>query len=305
MKRGLICRLDNSGLGHETWDFWRNMHFDKGLGIYLPRLKQYKDRYGSIPILADFKDASAWEDFFRGLDLVFTVESPYDQQFFHWAKYYKVKVVIKTNYEWLYKNELEYMDTVVYPEDWYCPSGATILTCPVYREKIPFKPRKKALRFVHFAGNSAGYDREGTELVKKANEMLTCTQIRIFDQKTSEFPTRDEMYSSGDVLIHPRRYGGQSLKLNEAVSSGMMVVMTDMSPQNHILPADWLIPAPGRSTVTIKNEVEYSTFDPRVLADKVESLYGTDISEQSEIANSIAKSRSWAALRPKWEEILS
>jgi len=313
MKRGILCRFDCCGLGYETWDFWRNIHFDKGLGIKIDRLPQDLKRFGDIPIfdfgrlaiaMSDSKD-KMWTEFLEGLDVVFTIESPYHSRLFSLAREYGVKSVVKVNHEWWQYDRPSMPDKVVYPEKWYTPKDVEVLTCPVYRKEIPFQLREKALRFVHFAGFNAGHDREGTTLVKQANKFLTKTQIKIYDQYTAPFATRDEMYKTGDVLIHPRRYGGQSLKLNEALSSGMVVLMTNMKPQNKILPEDWLVPINRVSQVRITNPVEYCTFDPRVLAEMVDSLYGQNISEQSKIADQIAETRSWDTLRSRWEEILS
>ena len=49
-----------------------------------------------------------------------------------------------------------------------------------------------------------------------------------------------EIWEDADVYVSPRKYAGQSLPLNEAMSLGMAVMMTDMEPQNQFLPSSFL-----------------------------------------------------------------
>jgi glycosyltransferase involved in cell wall biosynthesis len=47
---------------------------------------------------------------------------------------------------------------------------------------------------------------------------------------------REDLYNGFDAMVLPRRYAGLCLPMNEALISGMPVFMTDVSPNNQILP---------------------------------------------------------------------
>ena len=48
------------------------------------------------------------------------------------------------------------------------------------------------------------------------------------------------MYSGFDAMVLPRRYAGLCLPMNEALMSALPVFMTNISPNNAILPPKWL-----------------------------------------------------------------
>ena len=52
-------------------------------------------------------------------------------------------------------------------------------------------------------------------------------------------------------MIMPRRYGGLCLPLAEAMTSGLPVFRSSVSPNNE-LPADWLIPGEFRYRREVK-----------------------------------------------------
>src|SRR5581483_7515404 len=53
----------------------------------------------------------------------------------------------------------------------------------------------------------------------------------------------EDIYKKGSVLVLPRKYGGNCLPMNEALSAGMPVIMSNISPQADFLPDKWLVDA--------------------------------------------------------------
>lgn len=211
------------------------------------------------------------------------------------------------------------------------------LHCPVNRELLPFRVIEQAKIFLHPAGKAAAHDRNGTEIVIGASKYLRSdAQIHIhfqgeqglahqathtidyykevlehFGDATKitinqwEFDDYAEVYNDADVLILPRRYGGNCLPVNEALSTGMPVIMTDISPNNALLPANWLIPASKVAEFTPRTKVDIYASDPKSLAAKIDEFYFKNASEmryENITANNIAQSISWQALKPKYIE---
>jgi glycosyltransferase involved in cell wall biosynthesis len=70
--------------------------------------------------------------------------------------------------------------------------------------------------------------------------------MRVSDHRVkfdfSDASDQAELYTRVDALILPRRYGGLCLPMNEALLSGLPVIMPDCSPNNDVLPERWLVP---------------------------------------------------------------
>lgn len=211
------------------------------------------------------------------------------------------------------------------------------LHCPVARDKLPFREIKQARTFLHMAGRSAAHDRNGTATVIKASRYLT-SQAKIVvhfqgeqglahqatntidDYKqflatdgnpdnltivTQEVAEYQDIYAMGDVLLLPRRYGGNCLPLNEALSVGMPVIMTDISPNNALLPKNWLIPAVMVNQFTPRTVVDIYGAEPQALAAKIDEFYNFNESQmrfENITAGDLAKTISWDTLKPKYLE---
>ncbi len=211
------------------------------------------------------------------------------------------------------------------------------LHCPVARDQLPFREIKQARTFLHMAGRAAAHDRNGTAIVIKASRYLT-SQAKIVvhfqgeqglahqmtntidDYKqflqqegnpdnltivTQEVAEYQDLYAMGDVLLLPRRYGGNCLPLNEALSVGMPVIMTDISPNNSFLPKHWLLPAVMVNQFTPRTVVDIYSADPQDLARKIDEFYNFSEEQmlaQNQQAQNLAESISWDTMRPKYLE---
>ena len=86
------------------------------------------------------------------------------------------------------------------------------------------------------------------------------TRIKVKDSRitidTDNVKNREDLYSGYDAMILPRRYAGLCLPMNEALISGLPVFMTDISPNNLILPSQWLIPSEKIGSFKTKTMVD-------------------------------------------------
>jgi len=284
MKLGLWgARMDNSGLGMQTWEFYNAMQPDKTVVVDISPLeaspervmKQYPERYPDAVFIYGIPNETEIREFLKDLDIVFIAESAYNMDFYRIAKEYPVKVAVQYNYEFfdwfegsIWANNLP--DLFIAPSTWnYDKVGElcekkgvkhVYLHCPVNRDKIPRRYIDSATTFVHIAGRPADHDRNGTETFLKAIELSNGDlKGRVFTQDkelkrkiNAEYPDIDvrhdlknyqEIYKKGSVLVLPRKYGGNCLPMNEALAAGMPVIMSKVSPQTDFLPDRWLVVA--------------------------------------------------------------
>lgn len=222
MKLGLWgARMDNSGLGQQTFEFYKNMHPDKTLVLdisVLERLpervmKQYPERYAnddSVTFIYGVPNDSDIRTFLDGLDVAFVCESAYNNDFYRVARDMGVKVANQYNYEffdWLLYPQFVAPDMFIAPSTWnydivseFCNTRGSkhvYLHCPVDREKIKYRHIGSATSFLHIAGRPAAHDRNGTytflNAISAANGMLSgivVTQDKaLADEIKSEYPS--------------------------------------------------------------------------------------------------------------------
>lgn len=360
MKLGLIARADNSGLGMQTWEFYRHMKPVKTMVVNISKYngnKQYPERYSDNPIgkvtfITGFPQVADVDAFLEGLDVVFIVEAAYNPYIYIKAKELGVKTAVQYNYEffdWFNAPADQLPDLFIAPSRWhyqdvnmFCAQKQiqhVYLHCPVNREILPQRKITQARTFLHVAGRSAAYDRNGTETIIDASRYLkTDAQIIIHfqgeqglaHQATStisnyaerlarqgdedkvtiqqiEHENYTDVYKHGDVLLLPRRYGGNCLPLNEALSVGMPAIMTDLSPNNQFLPANWLIPATKVGQFEPRTVIDIYGSDPQDLAAKIDEFYNMNESQmwyENIVAGKLAQTISWQALKPMYETAL-
>jgi glycosyltransferase involved in cell wall biosynthesis len=77
-------------------------------------------------------------------------------------------------------------------------------------------------------------------------------------------------------MILPRKYAGLCLPMNEALFSAMPVFMTDISPNNQILPSRWLTTTHGDGFFMAKTKIALFSADPRNLAKVIDEYVNLD-----------------------------
>jgi glycosyltransferase involved in cell wall biosynthesis len=330
MRLTLLVRADNTGLGIQTRDYYRHLKPNKTVIIDISihnGNEQHYDWYKDAHLIKGFPTEADVDQILHDTDVLLTAETPYTPLLYTRAKAMGVKTICVENPEFF--DQFKYPDyplpdMVILPSVWleqeirdFCePRGVKVVQLhhPVDRDEFPFIERTTS-KPIHIAGKPAAYDRNGTW-----DYMNACPDGRVTTQSEDlawnirkkyrasnvftniENPRR--IYEMGDVMVIPRKYGGNCLPLNEALSSGMPVIMPDISPNNHILPKEWLVPAEVTGHFEPRGKVDIYTANPDALRAKVEWFKNQDMKKQSQIANKIADTISWKTLLPKWEEAI-
>lgn len=320
-KIGFIARCDNGGLGIESLEFYQ--HFKpKTLVVLIGKYQQFPERFPNAKVVKGVPTDNDLEEFLKDIDILFCIETPYNWNTFTIARSKKIKTILRINYEWLPKTLVSRPDLFIAPSTWHfqdIPDPKVYLPFPVNREKLPFKLRKKAKTFLHIQGHSdsKGYNRNGTDVFLKAvpkvkSKVSFVLKSQLLNEekendriqyKIGNFKNYQDIYQDEDVLILPRKYGGQSLQLNEALSKGMVAIMTDAEPQNQFLPKECLVKPIREERIKIFREIEYYEVSPEDLAEKIDEIANKDITKYSKISNQIAEKWSWKNLLPKYNQI--
>ena len=302
MRLGIVARSDNTGLGNQTRELVNMLNPTKIMLIDstpFNRNKQHPEWYNGYNIhpVRGFPKANDITDFIRGLDVVITCETFYNHQFIDLARRAGVKTVLQYNYEFLdhlNNNDLALPDVFLAPSLWnfermtelfgsktivsYLPPPTDHTLFDGIRENNYSKHHN---RILHIGGKAASEDRNGTnsvvEMLKYSQEdfqvvirtqtplSIQCDNPRlIIDNNNSE--SRESMYDGFDAMVLPRRYAGLCLPMNEALMSGLPVFMTDISPNNKILPQEWLAQSSRISALRTRAILDVYAADPRNLA---------------------------------------
>lgn len=358
MRLGLIARADNSGLGIQTWEFYKHMKPAETLLVDISKLnrnRQYYNRYldNLTQIAIGIPTPTEIEHFLNDVDVVFIAEAAYNPLLYTMAREKGVKTAVQYNYEfmdWLVNPDYPKPDMLIAPSKWHykdvqnwCDANGVqhvYLHCPVNRQLLVKRDIRQARNFLHVAGRSAAHDRNGTEIVIQAAKYLkTEAKITVHFQgeqglphqathtvghyqamaksegvldknlfiRQQEYDNYPDIYHGFDVMVLPRRYGGNCLPMNEALSCGMPVIMPNISPNYELLPGNWLVPAHETTTFTPRTEVQLHTISPMMLAQKIDYFYNMSESAmwyENLHADKISSSISWETLGPKYTYIL-
>lgn len=339
MRLGLLVRADNRGLGIQTWELYRHLRPAVTVLVSMRHVRghgggqEYPARFPDALTVLYLVDGSAgfepYEEALAALatcDTVLTVETPYDWRLLEDLPAHGVRTVVVGNrefLEWAVRPDLPRPNLFIAPSPWRLdewPENTVLLPHPVDRERLPFRLRTRAGRFLHIAA-PAMKDRAGTGIVLEASQ-LTDARIVVKAQAPLEItvkrPRRVEVvmhdwenywdaYREGDVLVAPRRYGGQSLPVNEAMSLGMPVIALDKEPERSMLPAEGLVPAyRARDLHVIGGEIGLWDARPPDLAAKLTELWSSPelVEHLSRESDRRAEALSWDTLGPRWRRTL-
>jgi len=318
MKLGFVARADNGGLGAESWEFARYMEPHKILVIWGEH-GHYPERFtrgSNIRVTTGIPNAEDLNWLLSDIDVVFSIETFYNWGLVPMARQRGIKTVLRVNYEMNLNQvdpSLPVADLFLAPSMWNftgIPGNKLYIPFPVARDRLPFKKRTEIRSFYHIAGHAAWEDRNGTEILLQALAYTkTNIPIKIFSQTVrpnclvKDVPNYWEIHD-GDCLILPRRYGGQSLGLNEALSLGVPVIMPDIEPQNKFLPQEMLFPVGTPRKIKVQGgTIDCYDPDPRILAAKIDSMSTMFIDELSTWCDWYADKISWQTLKPKYDKI--
>lgn len=346
---GTIVYSSRTGLGYQSKAFYDHMKPDRTLLVDLSQHNLmpinrdwYPDaRYTTWPNQEDI-------EWLLECDVVYYAETPLNFDLHALAASKGVKVVQAYNYEFLdYFRQPDYPKPTLLaaPTKWNIDRVKQLdvpvehWPIPTDRTRFPFRLIDECKTFLHVIGRPAVHDRNGTLAFLDAVEHYGDRfEYRIFlqtpkDHRAQQFfqpvlnrlnqlehlieivydhndPTY--MYRSGDVLVLPRRYGGLCLPANEALSSGLPVIMTDISPNNDLLPTEWLCDAHYDFKFHENQDTRYAHVNVDVYKPDTQSLIDimgrfTDKSYMrlsNLIADHIAKQYSWETLLEFYQQKL-
>ena len=323
MTFGIIARCDNTGLGNQTRDLVRMLNPDRILLINSAKFnnnKQYPEWYDgyNVTMTNGFPTKQEVAIFMDGLTSVLTCETFYHPHFINLAQRRKVKTLMQYNYEFLdhlNKPDMPLPTYMISPSYWKVDetiakfgndTKVVHIPPPIYlddfksaRENNMSKDHK---RILHIGGKAASQDRNGTQTVidmlrhsKADYELVIRSQSELnINYKDSRLTveignidSRSEMYNGFDAMVMPRRYAGLCLPMNEALVSGLPVFMTDISPNNQILPSDWLVSSSKVSTLMTRVKLDVYEADVTELAKKIDRYINSDKKLQKEKALTI------------------
>lgn len=342
MKLGLIARADSRGLGIQTKAFHDAMRPTKTMVVDCPSanpLPLRRDWYPNATWVKGWPTVRDYERFLDGLDVVYTAECDYSPNgmLYRLAEQMGVRTLLHLNYEFFEHGRdpnLPRPSLFAAPSMWHyddIPDPKVFLPVPIDLEAFPARtPSGRATRFLHVVGRPAMNDRAGTADVLDAlayvrlpiEVTLTCQDERFLSGllasrriprhiklhvRTGDVTDNVDLYADQDVLLMPRRFGGLSLVVNEALAAGLPTVMTDIEPNRGWLPADWLVRSEKRGDFMAKTRIELFSVDHRALAERIDRFaedgvfFGTSV----DIAQHMAKELSWENMRPQYELALS
>jgi len=315
MRLGIIARSDNTGLGNQTKELVKMLNPDKVLLIDSSQFNdntQHPEWYQGYNCLTTKRGMASKEEvyeFIDGLDVVLSCEIFYNNSFISIAKKRKVKTVLQYNYEfldYLANPDLQLPDILVAPSLWnftdvvekfgdktkvvYLPPPTSIDLFAGAKNINTSKTHKKIL---HIGGKAAVKDRNGTSTViemlkySKSDYQLVIKSQTPLDTEcddprlvidTSSPDTRESLYEGYDAMVMPRRYAGLCLPMNEALMSALPVFMTNISPNNKILPQEWLTDSKKIDRLMTRIMLDVYGGDAKMLAKIVDNYYESDMS---------------------------
>lgn len=302
MRIGIVARSDNTGLGNQTRELVKMLNPEKILLInsyFFNRNKQnldwYKD-YNCI-ITEGFASNEEVSSFLDGLDVVISCEIFYNPNFVALAKRKKVKTILQYNYEFLdnlINPSLPLPDILLAPSLWnfdevvkkFGDKTQVIYLPPptdhkLFEEVKNININKTHNRILHIGGKAAVKDRNGTNTVLEMMKYSTGDYEVVIKSQT-ELPIKLEssrlkyevnnvennvdMYSGFDAVVMPRRYAGLCLPMNEALMASVPVFMTNISPNNQLLPSDWLAESEKIDELMTRTMIDVYSANPKHLS---------------------------------------
>lgn len=307
-KLGLIVRADDTGLGNQTRNLAYMLRPDRVLYINSKPFNgnvQHTEWYENFTGLSSlgFPDNATVKRFLSGLTHVLTAETFYSYEMIRLANASGIKTFNQVNYEFCdhLRQALPLPHKWLMPSHWYLEEmkqkfgNVEYLPPPIFTNDFKeareenFNRSDTRRRFVHIVGKQAEHDRNGTEDLLRALEYCQSDfelvirsqyplDYRVDDRRvTFDFENRSndrlfELYKDFDALIMPRRYGGLCLPVNEALCSGLPVIMTDISPNNYVLPKQWLVKAKVKSQFMTRTMIDCYMSDLTDLAERIDQF---------------------------------
>lgn len=335
---GIVARCDNTGLGNQTRNMVRMLNPDKVLVIDSTPFNKneqnfhWYDEYNTDKVYG-FPTIQQYQNWMQGLTHILTCESFYNDLVINKAMRLGIKTFVQPNFE--------FMDAMIRPmtapTKYLMPSrwkveevksrypSTMYLPPPIFPEDFAEarevnRLREGKRRFVHIVGKEASKDRNGTRSLLSA---LKYTESDFELVIKSQFPLESwsedqrvtveignhidpqDLYKGFDAMILPRRYGGLCMPMIEALVSGLPVIMTDISPNNSVLPREWLAPAVVHDKLLTRMWLDVFAADETALAKTIDKLCEEDLGEDKLRAIRIGETYSADNLRERYIEAMN
>jgi hypothetical protein len=333
MQVGVVARSEARGLGNQTYEVCRNLDPDRVLLVDPGpdrRFDQHPERYDPWRTTvsrwrAGQLDRPVVARWLRGLDVVYSAETPYDLRLPEWAAEVGCSVVVHANPELLNVHDATAAVTWWSATPWrrdFLPPTTRVVPMPCPTPKVTTDTDGGGVRFLHVAGWPTVKDRNGTDAVVAAAKRMTsgapvilrgqhrdlaayrgaAPNLRV---EVGTIPNYWDLYRGADVLVMPRRFGGLCLPVLEALAAGLPVVMTDCPP-NEVWPGP-RVRATSTSTVQTRGGVlPLFDTDPQALAETLDGI-ATDPETLSKLRREAADwvaANTWDALSGMWRDEL-
>ncbi len=307
MRLGIIVRSDDTGLGNQTRNLARLLKPDKVMVIDMSMhngMEQHFDWYKDYEhiIIRNYPTRSDSKNFLVGLTHLLTCEIFYNNDIVNIARLKGVKTINQFNYEFL---DNLVSDNIAKPDIFLSPSywkleetktkfNAQYLPPPLFKDDFKearannFRRKSGKAKFLHVVGKPAINSRNGTDTLYKAlkhstelYDLVIKSQFKIpvendprITYEIGNKETSADLYAGYDALIYPRKFGGLALPMNEALMSGLPVIMTDIEPNNKVLPKEWLVPAIRVGQFMTRTMINLHEANEVLLGKKLDKLAG-------------------------------
>lgn len=347
VKLGLIAFANDGGLGAQTRRLAKMLKPDVVMVIdssgFSKNKRQHFDWYREFNhfIVEGLPGNKPIQIFLQNLTHVLVCENPYNFGLVHWGQQQGTKILVQSNYEFcenLSKPWLPVPDMFLMPSYWMIPDMVERFGA----EKVRYLPppinvhefdkardvnmkRRGKKRFLHLIGTAAMHDRNGTldlidtlkitkgdfDVVIRSQQPLSMDVYLDDPRVTYEVNNWDEnweLYNDFDAMLLPRRWGGLCLPMNEALMSGLPVLMSDITPNKEILPRNWVAPANRMGTFMAQSEIPYYSVGHGIYAELIEQFARMSdevmLQEKMKAFALGVENFSEEALKPKYLELL-
>lgn len=338
-KLGIIGRMDlGGGLCHQSLNLCRMLQPDKVLIIDstpFNKAEQHPELYEGFNVdkVMGFPTMEQYYQWLEGLTHILAAECFYNEYLINKAMRLDIKTFLQPNAEF-YSHAVTPPTKFLMPSHWYLEEyqslydNVTYLPPPLFPDDF-IKAREANLqrtggrKFLLPIGKPASKDRAGYQAVidalphTKSNFEITVRSQFGLEQKTDDkrvsydiqnYSGQQELYKDFDAVLHLRRYAGLSLPCNEALMSGLPVIMPLCSPNDKLLPKKWLVDADVTDQLQTRLLLDVYTARPQETAKRIDwlcSLSDEELLKEKLEAYELALSEfSTDVLLPRYKSVL-
>lgn len=323
MNLGMLVRADHRGLASMTGILARFLQPERVLlvdmGTHSPtdcHPDDYPHRFATVAYDDLLGGDYDWMPFLDGLDVVYTAEVPYDFGLFTAARHRGVRTVLHLMPEldpWVREPRLPRPDVIALPTTWLAERYPESPVLPVPVELFDAVPGP----LVVHPGALAMKDRNGTRAVIDASEhtrhhlVVRCQAPpehpwRHARVEVDDLPETRDLYDRAALVVVPRRYGGLSLVMQEAMAAGLPLLIPHTDPYADAMPFH-VVAEEGRPIQTKGGTIPTFNVRPRALAHCIDTVMSdAGVRRQlAEASRTWAAAHTWERVRCQWDAVLS